>query len=146
MNSYLIFPLLAAAGVALVIQNLLMVRITDSVSTVLITLVINSAMGLVLLICSLLVRSGSAGISETIQVIRPWVILPGLLGSFFVFTSIAGYQSVGAAVTISVLVGSQLITGMLVDAYKAQTAPSGLTSLGALLLIAGVVLIMKGRA
>ena len=34
--------LLVAAGVSLVIQNLLMVRITESVSTVLITLVINS--------------------------------------------------------------------------------------------------------
>ncbi|MFC3533321.1 DMT family transporter [Vogesella facilis] len=145
MNGYLIFPLLATAGVALVVQNLLMVRITESVSTVVITLVINSAMGLVLLLCFLLVRNGLAGISETIQAIRPWVILPGLLGSFFVFTGIVGYQSVGAAVTIAVLVSSQLTTGMLVDAYKTQAAPSPLSVLGALLLIAGVMLILRGR-
>lgn len=145
MDGYLIFPLLAAAGIALVMQNLLMVRITESVSTVVITLVINSAMGLVLLLGTLLVRNGLAGIHETPQTIRPWVILPGLLGSFFVFAGIVGYQSVGAAVTISVLVSSQLVAGMLLDAYKAQAAPSLLSVLGVVLLIVGVVLILRGR-
>lgn len=145
MDGYLIFPLLAAAGIALVMQNLLMVRITESVSTVVITLVINSAMGLVLLLGTLLVRNGLAGIHETLQTIRPWVILPGLLGSFFVFAGIVGYQSVGAAVTISVLVSSQLVAGMLLDAYKAQAAPSLLSVLGVVLLIVGVVLILRGR-
>lgn len=146
MDGYLIFPLLAAAGIALVMQNLLMVRITESVSTIVVTLVINSAMGLLLLLCTLLVRNGLAGIHETIQAIRPWAILPGLLGSFFVFAGIVGYQSVGAAVTISVLVSSQLATGMLVDAYKAQTAPSPLSLFGMILLIVGVTLVLRGRA
>ncbi len=36
-------------------------------------------------------------------------MIPGLLGSFFVFASISGYQNVGAATTIAVLVASQLI-------------------------------------
>lgn len=145
MDSYLVFPLLAAAGGALVMQNLLMVRITESVSTVVITLVINSAMGLVLLLGTLLVRNGLAGIHETLQTIRPWVILPGLLGSFFVFAGIVGYQTVGAAVTITVLVSSQLIAGMLLDACKTQAAPSLLSVLGVVLLIVGVTLILRGR-
>ncbi|SMF44597.1 transporter family-2 protein [Pseudogulbenkiania subflava DSM 22618] len=145
MNAYLVFPLLTAAGVALVMQNLLMVRMTESVSTVIITLVINSAMGLALLLGTLLARNGWAGVSETIQAIRPWVVLPGLLGSFFVFAGIVGYQSVGASVTIAVLVASQLGTGLLADAYKAQTPPSALSLLGAALLVAGAVLILRGK-
>ncbi|SCK28147.1 DMT family transporter [Vogesella sp. LIG4] len=146
MNAYLVFPMLAAAGVALVIQNLLMVRITESVSTVIITLVINSAMGLALLLAALLSRNGLAGISETLLAIRPWAVLPGLLGSFFVFAGIMGYQSVGAPATIAVLVASQLTAGLLANAYKTQAPPSALSLLGAVLLIAGAILILRGRA
>lgn len=49
MASALTFLMLIAGGIALVIQNTLMTRITYSASTVLIALVLNSAVGLVLL-------------------------------------------------------------------------------------------------
>lgn len=51
-----IVALLMAAGAALVIQNLLMVQITSTVSTVLITLLVNSAVGFVILLGLLLGR------------------------------------------------------------------------------------------
>ncbi len=92
MNAYLTFAILAAAGVAVVMQNLLMVRITASVSTVLITLVINSSVGLALLLAALLLHNGINGIAEAVNAVHPWAILPGLLGSFFVFAGIVGYQ------------------------------------------------------
>jgi transporter family-2 protein len=149
MNAYLTFSILAAAGVAVVMQNLLMVRITESVSTVLITLVINSSMGLALLLAALLLRNGINGIAEAFNAVHPWAILPGLLGSFFVFAGIIGYQKLGAAATIAVLVASQLIAGLLVDAYKADTsyAPriSALSLLGVGLLVVGAVLIAHRR-
>ncbi|MDN0082536.1 DMT family transporter [Crenobacter sp. SG2305] len=148
MNSYLTIALLAAAGVALVVQNLLMVRITESVSTVVITLVINSSMGLALLFTVLLLRNGLSGVTEAVGALRPWSILPGVLGSFFVFAGIIGYQKVGAAATIAVLVASQLIAGLLVDACKADAAyarTSALSFLGAGLLVVGAFLIARGR-
>ncbi|WP_174436105.1 hypothetical protein [Azospirillum brasilense] len=43
MMTFLIFGLLVAAGAAIVVQNLLMAHMTKAVSTVLITLVMNSA-------------------------------------------------------------------------------------------------------
>lgn len=139
--------LLTGAGVALVMQNILMMRITASVSTVLITLVINSAMGLALLLSALVWRSRSAGIFEIFSVIRPWMMLPGLLGSFFVFAGIVGYQRMGAATTIAVLVASQLVTGLIVDLCKVEGAmrPDWSTLLGAMLLIAGAILIVRTR-
>lgn len=145
MGVYLTITLLVAAGVALVVQNLLMVRITETVSTVIITLVINSSMGLMLLLAVLLLRNGFNGIVETVEALRPWAFLPGLLGSFFVFAGIVGYQKVGAATTIAVLVSSQLIAGLLVDTYKPAGAPlTPLTLLGAGLLIIGVFLVARG--
>ncbi|WP_287881894.1 DMT family transporter [Aquitalea sp.] len=146
MNAFLVFPLLVAAGVALVFQNLLMVKITQSVSTVLITLAINSAVGLVLLLASLLARKGLAGLGEMVQAMQPWLLLPGLLGSFFVFAGIMGYQSIGAAATIAVLVASQLLTGMVVQMRQTHALPDVSALLGAVLLMAGVVLILRARA
>ena len=82
------FLLLVAAGAGLVIQNLLMARITGAASTILVALVVNAAVGLALLSALLLRRNGVAGINEVVGSFRPWFILPGLLGSFFVFASI----------------------------------------------------------
>lgn len=148
MNATLTLALLAGAGAALVIQNLLMVRITQSVSTVIITLVVNSAVGLVLLVSTLLARNGVAGITEALGAARLWWLVPGLLGSFFVFAGIMGYQKVGAAATISVLVASQLLAGLLADAFRSDApfARLGVSSLlGAALLVAGAFLIVRGR-
>ncbi len=148
MNAPLTLAMLAAAGAALVIQNLLMVRITQSVSTIVITLVANSAVGLALLVSTLLARNGTAGITEALGAARWWWLVPGLLGSFFVFAGINGYQKVGAAATISLLVASQLIAGLAADALKADNPLSrlGLPSLlGAALLVAGAYLIVRER-
>ena len=149
MNAYLTIAILAAAGIAVVMQNLLMVRITASVSTVLVTLAINSGMGLALLLAALLLRNGINGVTEAVNAVRPWAILPGLLGSFFVFAGIVGYQRVGAAATIAVLVASQLIAGLLVDAWKAGALDGSRMNahslLGAGLLVAGAILIAHRR-
>jgi len=148
MNSYYTVAILMAAGIALVVQNLLMVRITENASTVLIALVINSAIGLILLTSALLVRTGTPGVAEAFGAFRPWAILPGILGSFFVFAGIIGYQKVGAATTVTVLVSSQLIAGQLADAFKRDTPvtwPSMPSVLGTALLILGAYLIARER-
>ncbi|EME9754600.1 DMT family transporter [Serratia marcescens] len=139
--------LLIAAGMGLVVQNLLMVRMTESVSTILITLVINSSVGLLLLVGLLLAKNGLGAVAEVTGAARWWwMLLPGLLGSLFVFAGILGYQKLGAAATISILVASQLCMGLLVDVYRAGPAAlrENLPALfGALLLVAGAYLVAK---
>ncbi|MDU4307641.1 MAG: DMT family transporter [Serratia marcescens] len=138
--------LLIAAGMGLVVQNLLMVRITESVSTILITLVINSSVGLLLLVGLLLAKNGLGAVAEVTGAARWWMLLPGLLGSLFVFAGILGYQKLGAAATISILVASQLCMGLLADVYRAGPAAlrENLPALvGALLLVAGAYLVAK---
>ncbi|MBF8766194.1 DMT family transporter [Pseudomonas putida] len=89
---YLTIGLLIAAGAAIVAQNLLMVQISGGASSPLVALLINSAVGFVLLFMLLVGRSGPAGIIETLSGLRLWHVLPGLLGSLFVFASLQGYQ------------------------------------------------------
>jgi len=146
MNQTLTLTFLVAAGIGLVVQNTLMVRITQSSSTVLIAMLLNSLVGIVLFVTILLFKNGAGGFSELAASVRWWTLIPGLLGSFFVFASISGYQYVGAATTVAVLVASQLIGGLVLDIVKSQ----GLTwrelispVCGAVLLVIGVWLVAK---
>jgi transporter family-2 protein len=142
-----ILGLLIAAGAALVVQNTLMVRMNETASTTLIILVTNSAVGLGALTTLLLTKSGFAGFIEIIAEFRVWSILPGLLGSFFVFASITGYQRLGAASTIAILIASQLVFGLTADMIKTNSAPQNapFAIAGAVLLIIGAVLVVFKR-
>ncbi len=48
---------------------------------------------------------------------------PRPAGVLFVFASISGYQNVGAATTIAVLVASQLVGGLIMDLVRAHGVP-----------------------
>ena len=126
----------------MVVQNSLMARITESASTVLIALIVNSSVGLAALLTLLAMRSGKAGFGELAGALRGWGLVPGLLGAFFVFASIHGYQRFGAGTTIAVLVASQLVFGLLLDSAGAHGgALSARTLLGAGVLVLGAFLV-----
>lgn len=82
MNQSLTLAFLVAAGIGLVVQNTLMVRITHSSSTILIAMLLNSLVGIVLFVSILLFKQGVAGFSELASTVRWWTLIPGLLGSF----------------------------------------------------------------
>lgn len=146
MNQTLTLVFLAAAGIGLVVQNTLMVKISQTASTVLIAMLLNSLVGIVLFVSILLVKHGLAGFQELATSVKWWTLLPGLLGSFFVFASISGYQHVGAATTIAVLVASQLIGGLVMDMMRHQGIPwralIGPTG-GAVMLVVGAWLVAR---
>lgn len=140
------FGLLVMAGAALVAQNLLMARMSGSVSTVLIALVMNSGVGFVLLSALLLRKTGLEAFSEVIGAFHPWFVIPGLLGSFFVFASIFGYQHLGAAPTIAVLIASQLVFGLAWDMGRSDAISLRAIStavLGVGLMICGMIIIVS---
>ena len=69
----------------------------------------------------------------------------GLLGSFFVFAGLLGYQRIGAASTIAILVASQLVAGLIADASASGTADfktNLLPLIGAVYLLVGAMLIL----
>lgn len=146
MTSGITLALLVAAGAALVVQNLLMAKITGAASSVLVALLMNSAVGLVLLSALLLRKTGMNGLSEVAGLFRLWFVIPGILGTFFVYASIMGYQSVGAAPTIAVLVASQLVFGLAWDMSRSERLAGSdisLSAIGAALLVSGAILIVS---
>ena len=147
MQSYTTVIILVTAGISLVIQNLVMVKITEKVSTVTITLLLNSISGLLILLTILCVKNGMSGLNEAIKNISPMTLVPGALGSFFVFSGVLGYKHLGAAITIAILVGSQLIFGIIADSISTPipSKPALSPIIGAILLMAGVVLIIQSK-
>ncbi|HHB9782533.1 DMT family transporter [Klebsiella pneumoniae] len=147
MNASLTLACLIAAGVGLVVQNTLMVRITQSASTILIAMLLNSLVGIVIFVTMLLLRQGVAGFQELALSVKWWTLIPGLLGSFFVFASISGYyQNVGAATTIAVLVASQLVGGLIMDLVRAHGVPVRALIgplCGAVMLVVGAWLVAR---
>ena len=146
MNQSLTLAFLVAAGIGLVIQNTLMVRITQASSTILIAMLLNSLVGIVLFVSILLIKQGVGGFQELVGSVKWWTLIPGLLGSFFVFASISGYQYVGAATTIAVLIASQLIGGLVMDVLKSEgVALRALVGpvCGAVLLVIGAWLVAR---
>lgn len=136
--------LLVAAGLALILQNLLMSATTERASSVLIPLVMNSTIGLGLLGGLLLWQGGVGTLREMVTMARPLHAVPGLLGSFFVFASLTGYRHLGAAPTIAILVSSQLMFGLGADLLRGgdlQLFPV----LGVMLLIIGSCLVVFGK-
>ncbi|MGQ7115156.1 DMT family transporter, partial [Escherichia sp. TWPC-MK] len=61
MNQSLTLAFLIAAGIGLVVQNTLMVRITQTSSTILIAMLLNSLVGIVLFVSILWFKQGMAG-------------------------------------------------------------------------------------
>jgi transporter family-2 protein len=140
--------ILMVAGAALVVQNLLMAKITGTASSVLTALLLNSAVGLVLLIALLLRTTGLGGLADIAGAFRPWFILPGVLGTFFVFANITGYRTLGAAPTVALLVASQLICGLIWDLVRAEHVTlkgASTAAVGAVLLICGVLIILSRK-
>lgn len=64
MNQSLTLAFLVAAGIGLVVQNTLMVRITQSSSTILIAMLLNSLVGIVLFVSILLVKMAWRGLAN----------------------------------------------------------------------------------
>lgn len=145
MNASLTLACLIAAGVGFVVQNTLMVRITQSASTILIAMLLNSLVGIVIFVTMLLLRgrrrlSGAGPEREVVDAD------PRPAGVLFVFASISGYQNVGAATTIAVLVASQLVGGLIMDLVRAHGVPVRALIgplCGAVMLVVGAWLVAR---
>jgi len=105
-----------------------------------ITLWWNSAVGLIFLTGLIWVRDGQQPLVALWPQPSWWYILPGLLGTLFVFASLQGFAHFGAAITVSSLVATQLVAGMVYDAWHADSL-SLRNLVGAGLLISGAALV-----
>lgn len=82
MNQSLTLAFLIAAGIGLVVQNTLMVRITQTSSTILIAMLLNSLVGIVLFVSILWFKQGMAGFGELVSSVRGGHLYPACWDRF----------------------------------------------------------------
>ncbi|MDO6587161.1 DMT family transporter [Salipiger sp. 1_MG-2023] len=140
----LTLALLAIAGSALVLQNAIMLEARTISGSVWVALWLNSAVGLVLLTITALAADGPQAFAR-LATGRWWLLLlPGLLGTLFVYASLSGYARVGAVLTISTLVAAQIAAGVGFDALRGLPVSGGQMA-GLALLLAGVALVIAAK-
>lgn len=78
-----------------------------------------------------------------------WGWIGGVLGAFFVFSSLVVVPKLGAATMLAVIVAGQMTASMLMDHYGvlglAQQAITPIRLFGAGLVVAGAVVLMSTR-
>jgi transporter family-2 protein len=135
-------------GAALVVQNALMVTIARGGVSLTGALFVNSAVGLFLLGMIETWRGGPGFAIDLAGRAQYWFLLPGILGTAFVFASLYGYRHQGAATTIVLVVAAQLVTGLAFDAAGLTGTARAITAeriVGVALLFAGAFLVVRGR-
>jgi bacterial/archaeal transporter family-2 protein len=146
MSASVAIILALAGGAALAIQNVIMAAVVGRGVGFVSALLVNSAVGLVVLAAIETSRSGPGFALDIAAQTKPWFVLPGLLGTFFVFAGVFGYRHLGAAPTIVLIVAAQLAMGIALDALglTAATRPIEMqTLLGAALLVTGALLVVR---
>ena len=77
----------------------------------------------------------------------PWVWIGGLLGSFYVLASIVLTPRLGAATTVGLVLAGQVAASIAIDHFGLLRVPVQEATLprllGALLIVAGVVLVQR---
>ncbi len=145
--TYLYALLTFVAGAFLPLQVGVNNSLRAGVGSPLIAAFISFAVGTAGLLAYMLAVRTPWPTTATLGVLPAWTWLGGLLGAFYVTTSILVAPKLGAANLIAITVAAQLITSLAFDHFGAVGfAQHGINLwriVGALLLIAGTVLIIK---
>lgn len=139
--------LAAAAGAALSVQ----VGVNNALRAVLgspiVAALVSFVVGSVGLLAYALATRAPWPSMRLVSSVPAWAWLGGLLGAYYIGTTVAVAPRLGAAGLISIVVAAQLIASLALDHFGAvgfaRHAINGPRVLGALLLIAGVALIVR---
>lgn len=135
--------LAALGGAAIALQALVNARLQQAAGNPILAASISFAVGLAGLLAVLpLSRGGSV---SALGFAPWWAWIGGLLGAFYIVMSILLLPRIGAAALISAVVLGQMVFSIVADHYgllgTQVREASPLRLLGALLLVAGVLLI-----
>jgi transporter family-2 protein len=137
-----------AAGIALAIQNLVLSNIAARGLAFPMVLLLNTLVGLALLAGINFAMTGTAFVGAVTAAWKWWFLLPGLLGTFVVFSMVFGYSVAGAAAPTVGLIAGQVLASLALDAMRIGpgSRPPGLLGVtGAALVAAGAILVVLSR-
>lgn len=135
-------------GIALAVQNLILSAIAARGLAFPAVLLLNTLVGLALLLSLNLATSGTALVGNVASTWEAWFLLPGLLGTFVVFCMVFGYGRAGAAAPTIGLIAGQVLASITLDALRIGPGSRELSPasvIGAALVAAGAVVLVTAR-
>jgi transporter family-2 protein len=134
------------AGVVLIVQVGVNTTLRNALGAPVMAALVSFLVGSVALVVFLLVTRAPWPAREQWAAIPWWAWFGGLLGAFYVVSTIIAGPRIGAAALLALIVLGQLVTSLLVDQFGwlgfPQHSMTALRLLGALLLFSGVLLIV----
>lgn len=140
MNGSQALPVIAAAvaGAALVLQGELLAGISRA-NGLLGAVLTNTLVGVVVL--AVLVAFTAPTLPMLIvQNFRWWHVVPGLLGTFFVYATVLAYARLGPVAAASLIIAAQLVAACVADFAGLASVSHALS----LTRLAGAALVMTG--
>lgn len=139
--------LILAVGIGLAVQAAMNAKMGAALASPIGGALVNFVVGLVLLVAFLASgvfgRIRVAGLGEAPW----WAYIGGAIGALFVTLTVVAVPKVGAAVTFAAVIAGQLIGALILDSLGwlevTQVPLNPWRLLGAVLLLAGVVLIQQ---
>lgn len=144
--SYWPHVMAAAVGAGLTVQVGMNATVRFATGSPLLAAIVNFVVGLAALV-ALAAMSGARWPPGSAAAIPAWAWFGGLLGAAYVASTTVLGPRLGAAALIALTLAGQMVAALLVDHYGALGFPqSPVTAsrlVGAALLVAGVLLIMR---
>jgi transporter family-2 protein len=141
-----LYVLAFAAGVVLIVQVGVNTTLRSALGAPVMAALVSFLVGSVALVVFLLLSRSPWPAREQWVAIPWWAWFGGLLGAFYVVSTIIAGPRIGAAALLALIVLGQLVTSLLVDQFGwlgfPQHSMTPLRLLGALLLFGGVLLIV----
>lgn len=139
--------LAVAAGVLLPIQVGVNSTLRQGIGSPIVAALISFAVGTACLLAYALATRVAWPTTQMLAKLPVWAWLGGALGAYFVATTILVAPKLGAANLVCLTIAAQLVASLLLDHYGligfAQHGINAARVAGALLLIAGTVMIVK---
>jgi|SRR5215469_4926871 len=142
----ILYALAFAAGVVLIVQVGVNTTLRNALGEPVVATLVSFLVGSVALVGFLLLTRTAWPARAQWEAIPWWAWLGGILGAFYVVSTIIAGPRLGAAALLALIVLGQLVTALLVDHFGwlgfPQHSVTALRLLGALLLFGGVLLIV----
>lgn len=146
-NQYIFIFVALLVGTFLPLQVGVNTKLGEAVGSPLISALISFSVGTVALLSYILITGIPLAIAANAKNASPIAWTGGLLGAFYVASSIILLDKLGAAMTITLIIAGQMLMSLIMDHYGLlgmEVKPISLGRVaGVVLLIAGVILIRK---
>ena len=145
--NYLYLLLAFLVGLAITVQAGVNANLRQAMANPILAAAISFGSGFIVLVLMFLTTGGAIPTLDTIRQVSWWKWAGGIMGAVYMITVIVSVPKIGTANLVSLSVAGQLVAAIVLDHYGFMGFSihpvNGWRLLGAILIMAGVLLVVK---